>query len=67
MQLAAWFHDVVYDPQRKDNEEQSAVLLQKFALQAGLVRHARNAPHRHAAAKHACSLRARRTAGWSIA
>lgn len=33
----AWFmHDVVYDPQRHDNEEQSALLSHEALLEAGL-------------------------------
>jgi len=30
IELAFWFHDVVYDSRRGDNEEQSAVLAERF-------------------------------------
>lgn len=30
MSFAAWFHDIVYDTHRKDNEEQSAVLAMRI-------------------------------------
>ena len=31
MELCIYFHDVIYDPTKKDNEEQSAVLFLKYA------------------------------------
>eukprot|EP01096_Ripella_sp_DP13-Kostka_P011962 TRINITY_DN4918_c0_g1_i1.p1 TRINITY_DN4918_c0_g1~~TRINITY_DN4918_c0_g1_i1.p1 ORF type:complete len:227 (+),score=71.08 TRINITY_DN4918_c0_g1_i1:72-752(+) len=34
--LSIFFHDVVYDPKAKDNEEQSAELFKEFALEAGI-------------------------------
>lgn len=30
IELAIWFHDIIYDPQRNDNEESSAALLSHF-------------------------------------
>lgn len=37
VELAIWFHDVIYDPKRKDNEKLSAELFQEFAAAAQLV------------------------------
>jgi len=36
LSLAIWFHDVIYDPKAKDNEEKSAELLKSFGEEAGL-------------------------------
>lgn len=36
IQLAIWFHDAVYDTQRKDNEERSAELARELLLPLGL-------------------------------
>ncbi|WP_239133997.1 HD domain-containing protein [Rugosimonospora africana] len=35
--LAAWYHDAVYDPQRPDNEERSAVLAARMLPGLGLA------------------------------
>ena len=36
VELAIWYHDVVYDTHRRDNEERSAVLAEEVATAAGL-------------------------------
>jgi predicted metal-dependent HD superfamily phosphohydrolase len=36
VEMALWFHDVVYHPQRNDNEEQSSQLLAEIASSAGV-------------------------------
>lgn len=36
IELALWFHDAIYDTQRKDNEERSAQWLGESALAAGV-------------------------------
>jgi predicted metal-dependent HD superfamily phosphohydrolase len=36
VQLAAWLHDIVYDPQAKDNEEKSAEYADKFLRNLGV-------------------------------
>lgn len=40
LEVALWYHDVIYDPQRKDNEEQSAAFaLGQMRDQLGVARH----------------------------
>jgi len=38
VELAAWFHDAIYDPHREDNEAQSAELARRTALDADVRR-----------------------------
>lgn len=38
IETAIWFHDVVYDAQRRDNEEASADLMEKALAEAGVSR-----------------------------
>jgi predicted metal-dependent HD superfamily phosphohydrolase len=42
IQLAAWFHDVIYEPQSKDNEEKSAIyantILTQFNLSSNTIK-----------------------------
>ncbi|MFE3073460.1 hypothetical protein [Streptomyces sp. NPDC059247] len=37
VRLAAWFHDVVYRPDRSENEERSAALAERALAEAGLT------------------------------
>ncbi len=36
LRIAAWFHDIIYDPKSADNEQQSADLMQEIMGQAGV-------------------------------
>lgn len=36
IELAIWFHDIIYQPQAKDNEHQSAELFAAIGMKAGL-------------------------------
>lgn len=37
VELAAWFHDVIYDPRGKENEEQSALYAERALLHLGML------------------------------
>lgn len=37
MEAAIWFHDAIYDPRAKDNEEQSAALAETALTTAGIA------------------------------
>lgn len=39
--IALWFHDVIYDPRAKDNEEQSALLAERFLADPALAQEVR--------------------------
>jgi predicted metal-dependent HD superfamily phosphohydrolase len=43
--LALWFHDVIYDPHRSDNEEQSAALMLKTCAEAGISERTLSSSH----------------------
>ena len=42
IELALWYHDAVYDPKRKDNEEESALLALFELKNLGVPRHRRS-------------------------
>lgn len=56
IELALWFHDVVYDTHRHDNEEASAALAESHLIQAGLpLEHIAQVTHLILATKHSAT------------
>jgi predicted metal-dependent HD superfamily phosphohydrolase len=53
IELAIWFHDIVYDTRRVDNEDLSARAAADFCQEAGLARHSASVFDMIIATKHA--------------
>lgn len=61
VELAIWFHDIVYDIHRTDNEEESAYRALAFCENAGLQRYALSVQRMILATKHATP-----TTNWTV-